>query len=74
MIIGSARANEYFNKMQESGFIQVIRNLDENQVAETQMYILKVKNGKLHRLIGYHIFTRMIDYIFVHNLYERLGI
>lgn len=74
VIIRSARADEYFNKMQKLGFIEVVRDLDEKEVADTQMHALKAKKGKLHSSIRYHVFTKAIDYVFAHNLYERLGI
>ena len=74
MIIRSARADEYFNKMQELGYVEVVRNLDEKEVVETQMHVLKAKKGKLHSSIRYRVFTKAIDYIFAHNLYERFGI
>ena len=41
MIIRSARADEYFNKMQKLGFIEVVRDLDEKEVADTQMHALE---------------------------------
>ena len=74
VIIRSARADEYFNKMQELGFIKVVRSLNEKEVADTQMHVLKAKKGKLHSSVRYHVFTKTIDYIFAHNLYERFGI
>lgn len=74
VIIRSARADEYFNKMQELGYVEVVRNLDEKEVVETQMHVLKAKKGKLHSSIRYRVFTKAIDYIFAHNLYERFGI
>ena len=74
VIIRSARADEYFNKMQELGFIKVVRSLNEKEVADTQMHFLKAKKGKLHSSVRYHVFTKTIDYIFMHNLYERFGI
>ena len=74
VIIRSARADEYFSKMQKLGFIEVVRDLDEKEVADTQMHALKAKKGKLHSSIRYHVFTKAIDYVFAHNLYERLGI
>ena len=43
VIIRSARADEYFNKMQKLGFIEVVRDLDEKEVADTQMHALKAK-------------------------------
>ena len=60
--------------MQELGFIEVVRNLDEKEVADTQMHVLKAKNGKLHSSVRYRVFTKTIDYIFAHNLYDRFGI
>lgn len=68
VIIRSARADEYFNKMQKLGFIEVVRDLDEKEVADTQMHALKAKKGKLHSSIRYHVFTKAIDYVFAHNL------
>ncbi len=74
VIIRSERAEEYFNKTLEAGFVEIVRNLNENEVAKTQMHVLKAKKGTLRDSVRYRIFTRVIDYIFKHNLYERLGI
>lgn len=54
--------------MQELGYVEVVRNLDEKEVVETQMHVLKAKKGKLHSSIRYRVFTKAIDYIFAHNL------
>lgn len=36
VIIRSARADEYFSKMQKLGFIEVVRDLDEKEVADAE--------------------------------------
>lgn len=74
VIIRSKRAREYFNGMLGEGFVEVVRNLNENEVVETQMHVLKAKKGTLHDSIRYRVFTKIIDYIFKHNLYKRFGI
>lgn len=74
VIIRSERAGEYFNKTVEAGFVEIVRNLKKNEVVETQMHVLKAKKGTLHDSVRYRIFTRIIDYIFERNLYERFGI
>lgn len=43
VIIRSKRAREYFDKMQETGFVEAVRSLNENEVAETQMHVLRAK-------------------------------
>ena len=49
VIIRSARADEYFNKMQKLGFIEVVRDLDEKEVADTVISLrwLPQKGGHL---------------------------
>lgn len=74
VIIRSKRAGEYFDKMQEAGFVEVVRSLNENEVAETQMHVLKAKKGTLHNSVRYRMFTKIVDYVFKHNLYEKFGI
>lgn len=74
VIIRSKRAEEYFDKMLEAGFVEVARNLNENEVVETQMQVLKAKKGSLHNSVRYHMFTQIIDYVFKHNLYEKFGV
>lgn len=74
VIIRSERAKEYFNGMLETGFAEVVRKINEPEVLETQMHILKAKKGTLHNSVRYRVFIRIIDYIFNHNLYERFGI
>ncbi len=74
VIIRSKRAGEYFDKMQGAGFVEVVRSLNENEVAETQMLVLKAKKGTLHNSVRYRMFTQIVDYIFKHNLYEKFGI
>lgn len=74
VIIRSKRAGEYFDKMQEAGFVEVVRSLNENEVTETQMHVLKAKKGTLHNSVRYRMFTKIVDYVFKHNLYEKFGI
>lgn len=74
VIIRSKRACEYFDRMLESGFVEVVRNLNENEVTETQMLVLKAKKGRLHDSKRYSIFIKIIDFIYKNNLYERFGI
>lgn len=57
-----------------AGFVEVARNLNENEVVETQMQVLKAKKGSLHNSVRYHMFTQIIDYVFKHNLYEKFGV
>lgn len=74
VIVRSKRAGEYFNTMLKAGFVEIVRNLNENEVAETQMHVLKAKKGRLHDSVRYRIFIKIVDYVFKHNLYERFGI
>lgn len=74
VIIRSKRAREYFDKMQETGFVEAVRSLNENEVAETQMHVLRAKKGSLHNSVRYRMFTKIVDYVFKHNLYEKFGI
>lgn len=74
VIVRSKRAGEYFNTMLKEGFVEIVRNLNENEVAETQMHVLKAKKGRLHDSVRYHMFIKIIDFIYQHNLYERFGI
>lgn len=74
VIIRSKRAGEYFDKMQEAGFVDVVRSLNENELVETQMHVLKAKKGTLHNSVRYRMFTQIVDYVFKHNLYEKFGI
>lgn len=74
VIIRSKRAGEYFNKMLEAGFVEIVRNLNENEVAETQMHVLKAKKGTLYNSVRYRLFIQTIDYVFKHSLYKKFGI
>lgn len=74
VIVRSKRAEMFFYEMMEAGFIEVVRNLSETEVAETQMHVLKVKKGNLHNSVMYRVFFKIVDYVIKHNLYERFGI
>lgn len=74
VIVRSKRAAEYFDEMMKTDVVEKVRELNETEVAETQMHVLKAKKGRLNESVRYHMFTNIVDYVFKYKLYERFGI
>lgn len=74
VIIRSQRVMKIFHRMIQEGYVEVVRELTENEVINTQTIVLKGKKGNLHNIIYYKIFIKIIDFIFRHQIYRKFNI
>ena len=73
VIIRSRRAREYFYNMVKLGSVEIVRYLNESEVIETQLQVLKAKKGTLQNSESFNMFNKLVDFIFKYNLYEKFG-
>lgn len=69
-IIRTDRAHDIFNDMVQSGYIEIVHELTESDVIESQKMVLKVKKTDLHKKIKYKIFMVLVDYVFRFKIYK----
>lgn len=74
VIVRSQRAQDLLHRMLDDNYIELIRNITEKEIEAGQMHALKAKKGAPQRLLSYRLFMRLIDFVFCHELYRRLGL
>jgi coenzyme F420-reducing hydrogenase beta subunit len=74
VILRSEEAERLMQLMQVDGYINVVRHLTEQEVAMTQMHVLKAKKGNLRTLGKYKFFCGLCDFVFRHELYRFFGL
>lgn len=70
VIIRSEKADEIFLQMQGSGYVETIRELDEQAILHTQYPVLLAKKGDMREKKQYRLFIALCDFIFRHRLYK----
>ena len=70
VIVRSERAKEIFEDLIRQGYINIVRELKEEEVISTQLTVLKAKKGNLRKNYLYKIFLHVVNVSFKHNYYE----
>lgn len=74
IIVRSKRAKEIVELMRTEGYIEVVKELDEQDIVQTQFQVLQAKKGNLCNKFRYRAFVKGIDYIFGHGIYQKFDL
>lgn len=74
VIVRSEQAKGIFEELIIKGYIDVVRELEKEEILETQMFVLKAKKGNLRNSILYKFFLQVTRVIFKHKFYVYFGI
>jgi coenzyme F420 hydrogenase subunit beta len=72
-IVRSNNGLEVIQQAIEFGYLEIVKNLDLEDVLNTQMHVLKAKKGDMHEKCSYKCFIKVVDYIFEHKIYLYFG-
>lgn len=73
VIVRSMQAKQIVDGMIEAEKIEVVKKLEERDVIQSQLQVLRIKKGKAHNVVPYGLFTKLIDCIYQHGIYKKIG-
>lgn len=74
VIIRNQKFLHIFDEMQNDGYTEVVRELDEDELIKTQYNVLLHKKGNVREKREYRLFTMLLDTVFKHRIYKLFNI
>lgn len=72
-IVRTKRAQEYFDLAVENGYIEVCKELSEEEIISTQRHVVNLKKGLVLKKNKIENFYKIVDLIYRTKLYRLLG-
>lgn len=74
VITRNERLEGIFSKLQDEGYVEIVRELNEKEVINSQYQVLLAKKGDIREKKQFRLFMRVVDYIFKHRIYKLFSI
>lgn len=72
VIVRSKLAEKIVDGMIKNEKIEVVKKLEENDIIQSQLQVLKIKKGTAFDAAPYKLFTKIIDCIYQYGIYKKM--